>query len=174
MSSSDRFSVRLLAAIVLLTLPAACNMRPLYGTAPTVAGRDVAAELAAIGMGLPNDRVEQVLQNELGFRLNGGQPVGERYKLDLQTKATTSSVLVRTIGGKPQARFVRVSTNYQLKEAGTGKVLDSGTVSREASFDWSEQRFANDRANIDAENRAATALADDLYALIAGHFAQAR
>ncbi|MCB1475338.1 MAG: hypothetical protein H6883_04875 [Rhodobiaceae bacterium] len=165
----DRLIVRLLAAVMLLTLPAACNMRPLYGSVDGSAGSSVSADLAAIKLTAPEDRVEQVLQNQLGFRLNGGQPVGDRYTLDLRTETKTSSVLVRTIGGKPQARFVNVSTSYQLKQGDT--VLDSGTLSRQASFDWSQQRFANDRAQIDAEDRAATALADDLYALLAGHFA---
>lgn len=169
MSLPDRLILRLLAAVILLTLPAACNMRPLYGSVETSAGGNVSTELASIALTVPEDRVEQVLQNQLGFRLNGGQPLGERYVLDLRTETRTSSVLVRTIGGKPQARFVNVSTSYQLKQGDT--VIDSGTLSRQASFDWSQQRFANDRAQIDAEDRAATALADDLYALLAGHFA---
>ncbi|MGE0232787.1 MAG: hypothetical protein AB7O39_07605 [Flavobacteriaceae bacterium] len=169
MSLPDRLVPRLLAALLLLTLPAACNMRPLYGSVDSTTGSSVSADLASISLTVPNDRVEQVLQNQLGFRLNGGQPAGDRYTLDLRTETTTSSVLVRTIGGKPQARFVRVSTSYQLKQGDT--VLDSGALTREASFDWSQQRFANDRAQLDAEDRAATALADDLYALLAGHFA---
>lgn len=53
------------------------------------------------------------------------------------------------------------------------RVVRRGTLFREASLDWVDQRFANDRARIDAENRAATELANDIYLDLAGFFAVA-
>lgn len=51
------------------------------------------------------------------------------------------------------------------------RVVRRGTLFREASLDWVDQRFANDRARIDAEDRAATELANDIYLDLAGSFA---
>lgn len=162
-------AVLLLAGLSL----AACNVRPLYAPDAGAGSGEMTQILASIHVSEPDSRVEQVLRNALMFRLSGGGQGGDAYELDLRTTSSASSVLVRTIGGKPQARFVKVTTSYQLRRTGADEVLESGTISRESSFDWSDQRFANERAQLDAENRAATALADDLHALLAGYFASA-
>lgn len=170
MSSSSKKTIWLI--IPFFTALTACNVQPLHGT--SAAATQTAALLADIDLVPPDSRVEQVLQNELVFHLSRGGQGGNRYTLDLRTASTAQSVLVQSIGGKPQARFVRVETNYQLTDSASGAVVDSGRLFREASFDWSEQRFANVRAEQDAEDRAARALADDLYAALAGFFAANR
>ncbi|MEO1198621.1 MAG: LPS assembly lipoprotein LptE [Pseudomonadota bacterium] len=59
----------------------------------------------------------------------------------------------------------------RVEASGTNTIYQ-GRRFRQASFDWIDQRFANDRAEIDAQNRAAIELAQDIYLELAAFYAR--
>ncbi len=164
MSSFDRLRLsRLAAALMVLAVSAVlagCNVRPLYGTAPD--GSSTRTDLAGINVVPASGRVGQQVRNDLLFQLNGGTPGPTAYQVDLNVNTSSSGIIVRRVGGQPQARNVRVQADFRLRQAGGEDVLFSGRVTRFAAFDRSDQRFANDRAQLDAENRAAREVAEEI------------
>ncbi len=64
-----------------------------------------------------------------------------------------------------------MNTTFVLSDIATRKTLMTGKSFATASYDFSNQRFANLRAKRDAEERAAKAVAQDIQARIAGYFA---
>lgn len=157
-----------------------CQVRPLYGSldsAPGVPG--VADDLAAIDIGevtsgstLDLARVGQVLRNELvfGFR-RGREAAPARYRLKIIINRPLSEVGVERLADVPSAYTVTVNASYVLSEIEGDRTLTTGRAFGSASFDFSSQRFANLRAERDAENRAAKAVAADIQMRIAGFFA---
>ena len=171
MSLSDytgRF--RVLAAVCVLAVLAGCNVRPLYGTV----GANVAPqeELAAIDIQQADDRVEQVLRNELIFMLQrGGEAAPARWSMKMIVNRTKSSVAVEELSDVPAAYLVQMTASFALTDIKSGHTLLTGSTFANASYDFSNQRFANLRAAREAEDRAAKVIADDLHTRLAAYFA---
>lgn len=174
---------RTLAVLVIgaALLAGACQVRPLYGTIGGVSGASpaVASELAAIDIDLVEtssredlDRVGQVLRNELIFGFRRGREAGEqRYRLRILIDRPLNEVGVERLADVPSAYTVTVNASYVLSEIGTGRTVTTGRAFGSASFDFSSQRFANLRAERDAEDRAAKMVAGDIQTRLAGFFA---
>ncbi len=152
-------------------------MRPLYAPDATLVnnrhpGR-VAAALRAIDIPPMSTRMGQVLRNELifSFHGDGGQSVNPRYRLVLTLKGDSEGVTVVQYRGAPQSRVMTLRAAYQLKDTATGDILHDGHSFAQSSWNWSAQRFANERALREAETRAAKAIAADLRTRIAAYFA---
>jgi LPS-assembly lipoprotein len=64
-----------------------------------------------------------------------------------------------------------VTVTYELKEIATGQVILRSLNRGVASYDRSNQAFANQRARIDAEDRAAQQVADDIQLRLAAALA---
>ncbi len=172
-----------LATVSLLPLLGGCQVRPLYGTFYTPLGVAVAPvqdELAAIEIGTVKtadtvdlDRVAQVLRNELifGFR-RGGSGLPPRYRLEIILGKQQMEVGVERLADVPASYTVTMNASFVLSDYATGRTEMTGRSFATASYDFSSQRFANVRAERDAENRAAKVIATDIQARIAGHFAQ--
>lgn len=173
MSSPDWLTRAAAAATLLLALAVGgCNVKPLYGTNP--AGTPVTADLAAIDIVPVEGRVGQVIYNELNLMLNGGTgSVAPSYGMSLRVRSSGRSVAIRRIGGRPQSRNMNVSASFEVWPLGeeTRRVIFSGAVSRTAAYDWVDQRFANDRAEMDAQDRAARAVAEEIRIRLATFFA---
>lgn len=60
------------------------------------------------------------------------------------------------------AYSVTVTAVYELKDIATGASIKRGTSRGTASYDRSNQQFANERARLDAQDRAARIIADDI------------
>ncbi|WP_181705107.1 LPS assembly lipoprotein LptE [Chthonobacter rhizosphaerae] len=168
MSSPDRRPVRpglaggfaLVAIAAALVLPG-CQVRPLYATAP--AGSPVVADLTAIGVEPLKDRLGQSLVNELIFALRGGAALTDpRYRLRLIVTSRRSELGIQEFEDVPRSNLIAVTASYTLTETITGRVVTTGTTYTTASYDFSSQRFANLRAERDAEDRAAKAAAEDI------------
>ncbi len=165
MWSSDLFrrGVLLLAAAGFL---AACQVRPVYAPAGSaVAGNNPAmvTELASIAIKGQTERVAQALINELIFQLRGGGALVEpKYRLDLILTTRVSDLAIRAREDIPVAKLVSLTATYTLTEVATGRVVTSDNVYATSSFDVSSQRYANVRAQRDAEDRAARAAAADI------------
>ncbi len=174
MSSSERISGRRL--LVLLGLSAAllaggCNVQPLYGTAAVGTGGTTATALADVDVAPIEGRVGQKIRNDLLFDMNGGNDNGGGYVVDLRVREQYTNVVTRAITGLPGGRNIRLVVSYSLKKAGSDEILTSGTVTRISSIDYFNQRFANDRATINAEDRAAEEVAADIHLRLAAYFA---
>jgi LPS-assembly lipoprotein len=157
MSWFDRNSkVRLVAAAtLLLALPSlvGCQVRPLY------AERSAAA-LSTIGISDAENRLGQVVRNQLIFLFNGGkgEPSQPEYVLNLKVSSSTTAILDKVSSAAPKPGSVQVSAAYELKRGDF--VVKKGTRSVDAQIDRSSQQFALIRAVRDAENRAAREIAE--------------
>ncbi|MBZ9806550.1 MULTISPECIES: LPS assembly lipoprotein LptE [unclassified Mesorhizobium] len=167
-----------LAALVgSLALVSACQVRPLYSSAPLSTGSSANAELASIAVKPVRTRYGQQVRNNLifGFGRGAGEPASPAYSLDLGvTEAVESSALVQvgTDQDEPTAGSVTLTAGYTLTDAKTGAVIATGRRAITSSFDRPRQEFAAYRAQIDAENRAARELANALQLSIAQDLAR--
>ncbi|MER8831293.1 LPS assembly lipoprotein LptE [Mesorhizobium sp. M0909] len=161
----------LLASVALVS---ACTVRPLYSSAPLVAGSQIgaAAELASISVKPVKTRYAQQVRNNLIFALGqgAGEPASPVYSLDLGVSELVESAAIEQVTtdeDEPTAGTVTLTANYVLSDAKTGTVIARGKRTIPSSYDRPRQEFASYRAQIDAENRAARELADVLRLSIA-------
>lgn len=158
------FPSRLAGPIVLAAALAlaACQAVPLYGSNPAQPQAAVRAELAAIAIPPVNDRLSQIVRNELLFDVTGGGvPAAPRYELSLSANASVSSF------GVGINRVATVTVLYSLAEIATGQVAANGRVSAAAEYEELNQAFANLSAREAAEERAARAAADLVWQALA-------
>lgn len=159
--------------IVLIGL-AACQVRPLYLDETAIGGpASPVADLQSIAIDSPRDRVELALRNELLFLFRGdGSTVSDpRYRLRLITLVAKNTLAVELEEDLPSAVFLTVSSTFILSEDGSDRTLLTGQASAGASYDFSSNRFANVRAERDAEERAARIVAENINARVASYFA---
>ncbi len=132
-------------------------IHPLYGT------NGVASQLAQIEVTPIPDRVGHYLAEELKFETNGsGSAPPPKYRLNISTQESLGGLIVNLHSLTSDAASLTLTANYSLVEIETGKEVTKGSASATASYDRSQQRFANVRAARDAEIRAATVLADQI------------
>lgn len=160
----------LAAALVL----GGCNVRPLYSTAAT--GSDtVRTALADVEVVPIEGRPGQQIYNDLNYMLNGGEPGNATYGLTVTVRRQYANLITRGVTGLPGGRSIRLTAIYTLrKKDQPDVVILQGGSTRLASYDFYNQRFANDRAEIDAENRAAREVAEDIRVRLASYFATGR
>jgi LPS-assembly lipoprotein len=145
-------------------------IQPLYG--PLSAGGDVAGELQAIAVEPIPNRLGHYLGNELIFGFNGtGSQVPPKYRLFVTVTENVQTPLLDTVSGYPSAANVVVNADYRLILAGGGDPIAKGHATAVASYDRTNQRFANLRAARDAEIRDAKTLADQIRTRIAAAIA---
>ena len=161
MSSFDR-AVR--ASLILLAVIGlgACSVEPLYGSGP--AGTVVKASLAGIDVAPVDTKIAQDLRNRLLFDLSGtaSPAAAPRYSLKLDVASTELALGVTPVQTSP-AYSVTVTAIYELVSLATGKIVLRATSRQSASYDRVNQGFANTRAKLDAETRAAQLAADDIH-----------
>jgi LPS-assembly lipoprotein len=149
-----------LAAAALIAL-GGCNVSPLYG--PTVEDSALSTDLAAISIDPPDSRVEQEIRNKLIFDFNGGaaatQPV--RYALHLTANVSEAPVGTSQIAVAP-SYSLSVAASYELTDISTQRIVARGVARGTAAYDRTNQAFANTRARLDAEDRAAASAADQI------------
>lgn len=174
---SRRRSVSLILGAAGLAL-AGCQVKPLYGTWSLGSDSPVAGELAAIEIDQVDStsaddlkRIGQVLRNEMlfGFR-RGGRGEPPRYRLRVILDRQRSEVGVERLADVPASYSVTLNASFVLSEFETDKTLMTGRAFATASYDFSSQRFANLRAERDADNRAAKIIAGDIQTRLAGYF----
>ena len=155
---------------------AGCQVRPLYaaGGAAT-ADASVAEALKTIAVEVQRDRVGQELMNQLIFALRGGEPLLRPvYTLKLIVSTRAADLGIQAREEVPTARLITITTTYTLQENVTGRVVASDTIYTTATYDFSSQRFANLRAERDAENRAAATAARNIQTRLAAVLASGR
>lgn len=152
------------SVLVLLLLLSGCTFQPLYGSYQNNLEN---GSLANIDVGEVNSRVGQQVRNHLLFLLHGGkQPTNTTYEVLLTVKNTDNRVAVEASAQDTTAGFITVTASYQLYNRASGKQIAKGFRSASASYDRTNQNFANERALRDAENRASQQAAEYLRAAL--------
>ncbi|MBN8993844.1 MAG: hypothetical protein J0H63_07790 [Rhizobiales bacterium] len=171
MSSLDRVRPkRLKAALVAaaaMAMLGACTVQPVYAPQYALGTTGKSASLTNVAIDPVSDRVGQVVRNKLMFGLNGGPSVANPvYRLRLVVSESEVALGVSNIQAAP-TYSVTVSVTYELTRVGGTQILLRSTSRGSASYDRVNSAFANTRAKIDAENRAAEVVADDIRLRIA-------
>lgn len=167
MSSSDRGSRanrRFGAFGALLTALAlsACSVQPLYGPSNFVEGSTVQSTLTRISVGQVNDRVGQLVRNRLIFQMAGGKEISDPlYHMTLTVTSRKVGLGITTTEASP-VYSVTVQASFVVKRVGTEEVLIAGTSRASASFNYVNQMYANSRAELDAQSRAADQVANEI------------
>lgn len=148
-----------------------CTVQPLHQTDPGNAFGG-AVPHSNVAVADVNDRVTQQVRNHLVFLLHQGSSVDPRAEFTATITAVpiAQDVFVTTApDGTTQvsARRIALTGTITLTRNSDGTVIVSQTRSATASFDRTRQEFANLRAERDAQNRAAIALAEQFRLVIA-------
>ena len=163
-------ALRRIFAALLIGLALSGCIQPLYG--PLSAGGDVAGELQAIAVEPIPNRLGHYLGNELIFGFNGtGSQVPPKYRLIVTVTENVQTPLLDTVSGYPSAANVVVNADYRLMPVGGTEPVTKGYATVVASYDRTNQRFANLRAARDAEIRDAKRLADQIRIRVAAAIA---
>jgi LPS-assembly lipoprotein len=157
-------AILLVSAALLL---AGCGYRPLYGSSSETAG--VAATLSSISIPEAEDRVGQLIRNDLLSSMRAGK--GEdKYTLLLKPVVKRSGVI-----DKPQPNVTRdaitLAVTYELVERSSGSIVHSGRTFSQASFDVIRQPFADLQAETNATERAVHEVSADIRTRLAAYFA---
>jgi LPS-assembly lipoprotein len=174
-----RIAVRAAVVLVLGALTAAC-FQPLYGSNTLPAGDSVRDKLAGIdvanipaGNGKPEARLAVALRNALMYDFNnGGAAISPTHRLQVTLTSSITTVIVDVSSGRPDSQVEAINAYFTLTEIATNKVVLTTSTFARASFDipGSAQRFAQQRAWRDAEDRAVTQVADNIRNRLASFF----
>jgi LPS-assembly lipoprotein len=170
---------RVVIALAAAGLTAGC-FEPLYGRGPNPDGDSVHDKLAAVliakipaRQGSEESRLAVGMQNALQFDLNGAAGASApTHRLEVTLGATGVSVIIDPVSGRPTAQVDGVTANYQLIEIATGKIVlkDTSFAHVDVDIPGSEQRFAQDRAQRNAEDRAVQSVAEAIRNRLASYF----
>ena len=155
---SRKVFVRGAALAVLGVGLASCGFQPVYQGG---AAASVGADLRAVEISDPATRLEQAVRNELVFLFTGGDaPAPARYRMQLGVSSGVSNLVIEQATGRPTASSLDLTAVVAVTEIATGAEVLTETFRASASFEQSTQRFANERAKLDAGQRAARDVAE--------------
>jgi LPS-assembly lipoprotein len=167
------------AVAVALAAPLAACFQPLYSQAPLSGGTNLRAALAGIDVrqiparrGSVDERVAVEVRNALLFDLTGGSgTTSPTHRLNIRMTTSKSALIVDITTGRTVAEVTGIDVSYTLTELSTNRVVVNGTGFARVSSDVPglEQRFANDRALRDAEDRAANVVAGQIQSRLASY-----
>jgi LPS-assembly lipoprotein len=175
--------LRWVAVVAAAALTAGC-FQPLYGehmaggpgaVAPNVRDAFATVEVDQIAApnGTPEARIAVGLRNDMIFELTGGAGAGTTaYRLGIKMRLSKAAMIIDIATGRTEAEIVGIDVTYTLTEVGTKKVVvNSQTFARVSSdVPGLQQRFAHQRAQRDAENRATKVIAEQIRSRLASYF----
>jgi LPS-assembly lipoprotein len=169
---------RIAAVIALGALNAAC-FQPLYASR-SASGTPLGTALAQVRVerinapnGTPDARIAVEIQNQLDFELNGGGGlISPTHSLKVQMNVGRSSIITDVTTGRVLSEITGIDAWITLTELATGKTAMSSRTFARVSSDYpgQQQRFARTRARIDAEDRAAKVIAENIRTRVAAFF----
>ena len=152
------------------TALAGCGFQPMYG-GTTASGAKLAEVMSGVDIKPIPGRVGQRVRNELIFdNTGGGNAAPQRYRLDIAVKEHVTDQLVQ-ISGDATGQVYELNATYKLIDVSNNKVLLVGSAISRAPYNRFQEIFANVRARIDAENRAASTVAESIKTRIAAYLA---
>jgi LPS-assembly lipoprotein len=162
----SRQLVRLAVVLALGGLTGAC-FQPLYSSQSIEIANIPAAN------GRPESRLAVALRNALMYDFNGGGgPNAPTHRLNVNLGLGRMTVIVDVTSGRPDAQIEVVNASFTLTEIATQKVVLNASTFARASFDipGSAQRFAQQRAARNADDRAVEVLAQNIRNRLASFF----
>jgi LPS-assembly lipoprotein len=173
-----RNPIRIAAVIALGALNAAC-FQPLYASR-SVSGTPLGTQMAQVQIeridaanGTPEARIAVEIQNALDFEMNGGGGlISPTHRLKVRMNVGRSSIITDQTSGRVLAEITGIDASFTLTELATGKAVMNGRTFARVSSDYpgQQQRFARVRARIDAEERAAKVIAENVRTRVASFF----
>jgi hypothetical protein len=166
--SQARRYLPLAAALVALVLSggvlSGC-FTPLYGV--SASGEQVSAALADVAIVEQETRINQLIRNQLISTMSPpGVPRGNRYLLEFaSTASTVGLVLERNTDVSRQ--LYKLNVAYVLKDNASGQVIHQGRTFSHVAYDRIQSEFSNIQSQINAEERAAIEVGDDIRTRIA-------
>ena len=172
-------NLRIAAVLALAGLNAAC-FQPLYATRSVNGGTPIGAALSQVQVeritvpnGTPESRLALEIENALDFELHGGGGLNSpTHKLTVRMTTARSSIITDVATGRVEAEITGIDSSFTLMELSSGKnVLNGRTFARVSSdYPGQQQRFARVRARLDAEDRAAKVIAENIRTRLASFF----
>ena len=179
MSSPDGRTLFRLALVGALALTTAGCFRPVYGGAggtPGVVAKgpngDVAELMRSVEVKPIEGRVGLKMRNELIFFLRGGGAAAPTaYRVNITFSEFGQSAIVDPYTSVPESRTISLQASYTMTRAGGGlDPIMKGEAFGSATYFSSLQRFANVRAERDAEDRAAVQIAERIRSRLQAYF----
>jgi LPS-assembly lipoprotein len=174
-----RNPIRIAAVIALGALNAAC-FQPLYASRTVSGGTPLGTALAQVQIeridaanGTPEARLAVELQNLLDFELTGGGGlISPTHRIKVRMVAQRQSIITDVTTGRVLSEITGIDASFVLTELATDKVVLNGRTFTRVSSDYpgQQQRFARQRARLDAEDRAAKVIADNIRTRLAAFF----
>jgi LPS-assembly lipoprotein len=174
-----RNPIRIAAVIALGALNAAC-FQPLYASRSVAGGTPLGTQLAQVQVehidaanGTPESRIAFELQNALDFEMSGGGGlISPTHRLKVRMTVGRSSMITDITTGRVLSEITGIDAIFTLTELATGKAVMNGRTFARVSSDYpgQQQRFARVRARLDAENRAAKVIAENVRTRVASFF----
>ena len=164
-----------LAAVPMLV--AGCGdsgFHPLYATSPPVGGGAMAAKLASLEIAPIPSRVGQRLRNELIFQTTGGgnEALNPAYRLEIVVTESISATLVQ-VNGNSSGSIYNLNAKFRLVRIADKSIALQGESNGRIMFERFESVYSNVRARKEAEDRAATTVAEDLKSRLAAYLSSA-
>jgi len=154
--------------------------QPLYGQRSTTGGPSIVSQLAAVEVqpidaanGTPEQRLGIEVRNALIYDLTGGSGAApSTHKLKIQLSASRQQVIVDITTARPDVENYGIDATYTLTDVATGQIVLTGRTFSRVSYDipGQQQRFARQRGLRDAENRAASVIAQNIKSRLASYF----
>jgi len=177
--AAPRRLARLAIVLAAAGLVAGC-FEPLYGSRPSIDAESVHDKLSAVEIapiptrqGSPEARLAVALRNALQYDFNGGAGANApTHRLQVIVSGTSMTVIIDPTSGRPTAQIGGVTANYQLVEIATGKVVIKDSTYSHVDYDipGPVQRFAKQRAQRNAEDRAVEGVAESIRNRLASFF----
>lgn len=148
MTHKHRLSELLMGGMAAATL-GGCGFTPMYATPGVSAG------LSAIAIEAPQGRVGFLLRQDLDDALGHDKLAAPRWRMEMaidQTRdprgLTREDVAERYVLG--------ISVSYKLIDAADGKIVHTGRVASQVSYDAADAPYAGIAARQDSQERAAS------------------
>lgn len=177
--AARRRLVPLAFVLAAASLTAGC-FEPLYGNRPSMEMSSVRDKFAQIEIpvipapkGQSASRIAVALRNALQYDLNGAAgPTAPTYRLVVYVGVSGLTVTVDVTSGRAEDQVSSVNANYQLIEIATGKVVVNDNTFAHVDYDipGTAQRFASQRAQRHAEDRATGVVAEAIRNRLASYF----
>jgi LPS-assembly lipoprotein len=174
-----RAMARLGAVLAAAGLVAGC-FEPLYGRNPSLGDESIRDKLAEVliapisaRQGTPQARIAVITHNALQYDLNGAAGVvAPTHRLEVVLSPVNITMTIDPVSGRPTEEIGGLSATYQLVEIATGKIVIKDSTFAHVGYDipGPQQRFAKQRAQIDAQDRAAKVVAEAIRNRLASYF----
>jgi len=152
---------------------------PLYGR-QAAGGDSVRDKLADVlippipaRQGTPQARLAVELRNALQYDFNGaGGALSPTHRLEIVVSPTDMTVTLDPVTGRPTEEIGGLIATYKLVEIATGKIVVTDSTFAHVGYDipGQQQRFAKQRAQINAQDSAVQVAAEAIRNRLASYF----